>query len=124
MTTAVLRAIARVRSAFGALGSAPEVAGVGDLRQVRLLANPDRSPMTPEEGLIARELSDAEPRAFDDLVAVISRRLYLDEWRRGGWAADIGLFGPRLFAPDIARALEARNGQLWTITPNNVAKCP
>jgi hypothetical protein len=27
------------------------------------------------------------------------------------------MFGPRLFAPDVARALAAGNGRLWTITP-------
>ncbi len=113
-TFPVLRTIVRrVRRAFGAVGSAPDA---GDLRQVRLLADTRRSPITLEERLIVRELEGAEPRAVDDLVVSISRTLYREEWQRGGWTADIGIFGPTLFAPDIARALEAGNGQLWTIT--------
>jgi len=113
-TCTVLRTIVRrVLRAFGAGGSAP---GAGDLRQVRLLANTRQSPMTLEECLIVRELGGAEPRAVDDLVAGISRTLYRKEWRQGGWTVDIAMFGPNLFAPDIARALEAGNGHLWTIT--------
>lgn len=73
--------------------------------------------MTLEECLIVRELGDAAPRTVDNLVAGISRTLYREEWQRGGWAADIAMLGPNLFAPDVARALEAGNGDLWTITP-------
>jgi hypothetical protein len=113
-TFPVLRTIVRrVRRAFSKVGSAPDT---GDLRQVRLLTGTKRSPLTPEECLIVRELGGAEPRAVDDLVASVSRTLYREEWRRGGWIADIGIFGPNLFAPDVRRALEAGNGQLWTIT--------
>jgi hypothetical protein len=113
-TFMVLRTILRrVGRAFGKVGSAPDT---GDLRQVRPLTGARRSPLTPEECLIVRELGGAEPRAVDDLVAIVSRTLYREDWRRGGWIVDIGIFGPNLFAPDVVRALEAGNGQLWTIT--------
>jgi hypothetical protein len=83
---------------------------------VRLLADAQRSPVRPEECLIAGALAGNEPRTVDELVAGISRLLYREEWRRGGWAVDLGIFGSDLFAADVTHALEAGNGHLWTIT--------
>jgi len=34
---------------------------------------------------------------------------------KGAWVLDIGLFGSKLFVPDVIGEIEARNGTLWQI---------
>ena len=106
----VRRIVHRALDLFGA-------ASPMDHRQVRLLPNTSRPPATPEECLIVRELDGAEPRAFDAVVTRVSRALYQEQLKEGGWATDIGVMGPGLSAGEIAAVLEAGNGHLWTITP-------
>jgi hypothetical protein len=84
---------------------------------VRLLAPAASSTtLTREERLIARTLAATEALTVEDLRGQVSQLLYREESQRGGWAVDIGMFGPRVFTPDVARALAAGNGRLWTIT--------
>src|SRR5688500_14309093 len=44
------------------------------------------------------------------LVECVAYELYREEIRNGATTLDIGLFGSRLFVPDVIAALKARNG--------------
>ncbi len=101
-----------VRGVLGRRGSARS----DDPREVHLLARAAGAPMTLEERLIVEALAGAGSLRLAELVSRAAHALYREEQRLGAGAADIGIFGSRLFAPDVARALEAGNGRLWTIT--------
>jgi hypothetical protein len=45
--------------------------------------------------------------ASDALVQDIATGIYQAELRRGGWAADLGVFGPELFVGEAAACLRA-----------------
>jgi hypothetical protein len=72
--------------------------------------------LTREERLIMLTLAGAGALTVEDVLRRVSPLVYREELQRGGWSVDIGMFGPRVFAPDVARALAGGNGRLWTIT--------
>jgi hypothetical protein len=49
------------------------------------------------------------------LVDSVAREIYRQELAVGAGFLDIGLFGPNLFARDVAAELSAGNGVLWHI---------
>lgn len=116
MIATFLRAITEpVRRAIGPRCPA---AGASDRRQVRLVVDPALDvPLTPDERLIVRALAVAGPVAVDKLASVVSHMVYRQVWGRGGWCADIGMLSSRVLAGDVARALVAGDGRLWTISP-------
>jgi len=88
----------------------------GSLR-VRLIANPAR-PATRIERASLAVLSESGETSFDALVARVADELYREEIRHGAGAVDLGLFGSRLFVPDVLRSLDRYNGVLWEIVPD------
>ena len=87
-----------------------------DPREVRLLARGDVVPTALEDRLIVQELAGHERCPISALVDRVAAAVYQETLRQDGSATDLGVFGPRIFAPDIRHILEAGNGHLWTIS--------
>jgi hypothetical protein len=87
-------------------------------RSVRPLPVAVRKPHSLAERSALAALNRRGPLPFGTLLQCVARDLYLDELRRGGWVADIGVLGPTLFASDAAREIEAAAGALWEIEPS------
>lgn len=81
---------------------------------VRLLEQA-RPPVTSMEKLTIKILKESGPMPFSALVERLARETYFSEVRNGAWTVDIGLFGPDIFAPDVAARLTAGDGILWII---------
>ncbi len=82
---------------------------------VRLVDTPRRQAETALELQIIAILKEAEAVSHDQLVQRIARDLYESELRRGAAAVDIGIFGSRLFEPEVAQTLRGGDGVLWQI---------
>ncbi len=82
---------------------------------VRLIEPLPRPIITPIERLAVSSLKQEGAIPFQLLVEHVAFDLYREELRNGAWVLDIGLFGSRLFAPDVVREIEAGNGILWEI---------
>ena len=100
------------RPRAGPHGGAADVATTG---RIRLLEVPRRSLRSPQERRIAATLNQDGPLPVDELIERVARDLYLEEVRLGAWAVDIGVYGPKLFFADTARAVEGGRGVLWEI---------
>jgi hypothetical protein len=80
-----------------------------------------REPVTPVEQLTVSVLSSKGTMSLRTLAERVASELYHQELRNGAQVLDIGLFGSRLFLPDVISEIEARNGTLWRI--ENREKC-
>jgi hypothetical protein len=49
---------------------------------------------------------DSRPVRLDGYVDDLSERLYQQSHGEGGWAVDIGVYGPSLFKPDAKRLIQ------------------
>jgi hypothetical protein len=83
---------------------------------VRLLQQAGRSPQTAIESEIMAVLSDEGAISYQQLVGQVADRLYHEELRCGGGASDIGLFGSRIFYPEVIAAIKTGVGELWDIS--------
>jgi hypothetical protein len=88
------------------------------LRAVRRIRDPLRSPRSTAEHSALGLLQGKDAMPFDTLVERVARELYADELRHGGSVLDVGLLGPTLFVPDVAREIQAADGILWQIEPS------
>lgn len=86
-----------------------------DRLRVRLIESAPRPPSTLIERFATDILEREGGMSFKDLIKKVAREVYFDELRRGAALVDIGLFGLELFIPDVAREIEARDGELWKI---------
>jgi hypothetical protein len=78
------------------------------------MVNPSpRQPATTIERLTLAALTNEHTTSLSALVERVARELYSAELARGAATLDIGLFGPQLFAGEVASALAAGNGVLW-----------
>ena len=82
---------------------------------VRLMEPSLRPPVTAAERLAVAALRQGSTTSLSSLVNHVARELYNQEVANGAWALDIGIFGPDLFAPDVALELRAGNRILWDI---------
>ncbi len=57
------------------------------------------------------------PVPLDLLVERVSERLFHEELRRGGWAADIGVLGSGMYKSEIVDMVRALNGLTLRIEP-------
>lgn len=81
---------------------------------VRLLDGPRRPAATPVERLAVRALERDGVLPYPTLVLRVADDLYREELRRGGWNSDIGVWGSRLFVPEVERELGTSAGLLRT----------
>ena len=72
-------------------------------------------PRTAIELQIISILKEAGAVSHDQLVQRVARDLYEGELRRGAAVVDIGMFGSRLFEPEVALSLRAGDGTIWEI---------
>ena len=82
---------------------------------VRPIEPPGRPIATPIERLTVSSLRREGVIPLQLLVERVADELYHEELRKGAWVLDIGLFGSKLFVPDVIGEIEARNGTLWQI---------
>jgi len=82
---------------------------------VRLINPSLRQPATATERLAVAALKQGSTTSLSSLVNHVARELYNEEVAKGAWALDIGMFGPDLFAPEVAFELRAGNRILWDI---------
>ena len=82
---------------------------------VRLIEPSLRQPATATERLAVAALRQGSTTSLSSLVNHVAREIYNQEVANGAWALDIGIFGPDLFAPDVALELRAGNRILWDI---------
>ena len=82
---------------------------------VRLIEPSLRKPATATERLAVAALRQGSTTSLNSLVNHVARELYNEEVAKGAWALDIGMFGPDLFAPEVAFELRAGNRILWDI---------
>ena len=82
---------------------------------VRLVDTPRRQAENEIELQIISILQKAGAVSHDQLVQRVARDLYEGELRRGAAVVDIGMFGSRLFEPEVARSLRAGDGTIWEI---------
>jgi hypothetical protein len=82
---------------------------------VRLIEPHSRPPVTPVERLAVSMLKREGKIPLRLLVEGVASDLYEEELRNGAWILDIGLFGSRLFVPEVAGEIKARDGTLWQI---------
>jgi hypothetical protein len=87
-----------------------------DRREVSLLPGASAAPEALEHRLIVDTLGRHGQLRIGALVELVATAVYRDTLRGGGSVADLGVFGPRVFVPDVLNALEAGNGSLWTIS--------
>ncbi|HSE90533.1 MAG TPA: hypothetical protein VLJ79_30270 [Candidatus Binatia bacterium] len=85
------------------------------------LAPGSRQPQTRVEQLAVSVLASQGAIPLDTLAERVASELYHQELRKGAQVLDIGLFGSRLFLPDVIGEIEARNGTLWRI--ENLVEC-
>jgi hypothetical protein len=74
-----------------------------------------QEPSTYVERLAVAALKETGTQPLHRLVERVAAELYREELRHGATTLDIGLFGSRLFVPDVISELDARNGSLWRI---------
>jgi len=91
-------------------------------RNVRLVEPAPRLPLTPFERLVVATLTREGAMRFSTLVELVALDFYLDELRHGAWILDIGVFGSKLFIPEVARELKAGDGVLWEIKAEERAR--
>jgi hypothetical protein len=90
-----------------------------DMPTVRISTRlPGASP-AEVESLIAQRIAAALDKAgslsFETLVKTVAEELYQQELRNGAAVLDIGLFGSRLFFPEVLGELRAGDGIYWEI---------
>jgi hypothetical protein len=81
--------------------------------KVRLITPSRRQPETVIERLAMAALGHGGTTSLSSLINRVSRDLYREELAGGAAILDLGLFGPELFAQDVALELKAANGVLW-----------
>ena len=84
-------------------------------RVVRLIIPPARVGESEIETKLISLLKTEGAVSSRLLVQRIARDLYDEELKRGAAAVDIGIFGSRLFEPEVAHSLSAGKGTLWEI---------
>ncbi len=70
---------------------------------------------TDEERLVCRLLQTEGPCTVSEMVRRMAQVMYDDTLKHGGWAADIGLFGPRLFERDALAVLDAMKDRCLSV---------
>lgn len=90
--------------------------------RVRPLRPPRREPETAIERLLMDTLAAKGSMSPRVLVSFAACALYRQDLARDAALAEAGLFGENLFAPDVARALEAARGVLWSIEPRGALR--
>ena len=83
---------------------------------VRLIDASRRAPATSIEVQLFSLLKKEGSVSYDRLVQRVADELYQGELEHGAAALDIGVFGGRLFEPDVVAAIHAADGVLWEIT--------
>jgi hypothetical protein len=115
MSTSVMRVIGDVvRRAVGAHGSGR--AHAPDPREVRLITSQGAETAALEDRLIVNALAGPGCLPIGTLIDQVAVAVYREMLREDGSVADVGLFGARIFVPDILWALEAGNGHRWAIS--------
>lgn len=71
------------------------------------------------ERLICRILRTEGPFTVSELVPRVAQQMYDNALEHGGWIADIGLFGPRLFERDALAALQEMDERCISLKPDN-----
>ncbi len=94
---------------------APAPAAALDRRDVRLLDEPVRAPVTAVERLAVATLREEGAMVVRTLAERVAAPLYRAELRQGAGVLDLGLFGWRLFVREVTHALESADRILWTI---------
>ena len=84
-------------------------------RNVCLISPPARAGETEIELKLISVLKNEGAVSFRPLVYRIAKDLYDEELGRGAAVVDIGIFGSRLFEPEVAQSLRTGNGTLWEI---------
>ena len=56
---------------------------------------------------------------MSEMVKRVAEEMYYDELRHGGWAADIGIWGPRLFERDAFVLLESMKDRCLAVEEEN-----
>ena len=102
------------RLSFRAKSPDPAMSEPGE-RVVRAIIPPVRAGENEIELKLIAALQSDGAASFGQLVQRISRDLFDEELRRGAAAVDIGIFGSRLFEPEVAQTLSAGAGTLWEI---------
>ena len=82
--------------------------------KVRLRELPAGAPATEVQRLTMDILKKERDVDFGRLLPEVARKIYLDEVHRAA-AVDIGLLGPGLFLPEVAREIKGQDGELWEI---------
>jgi hypothetical protein len=90
--------------------------------RVRLMQSGGRRPADSVEQMIRNFLCQEGPKDVAKVVKRVAMRIYQDELRQGARLLDIGLFGAKLFEPEVAKALRSGMGVLWTDDPFEPAK--
>ena len=94
-----------------------------DPREVRLITSDGAETAALEDRLIVDALAGLGCLPIGTLVDHVAVAVYQETLRQDGSVADVGLFGSRIFVPDILRVLEAGNGHRWAIsTPRGPAQ--
>jgi hypothetical protein len=91
------------------------IKGVADDTTVRLIRPSPRQPATAVERAVIATLSHVDKISLSTLVERVAGAVYREEVAMGAAILDIGLFGSKLFAHDVAAELSAGNGVLWSI---------
>ena len=78
------------------MSTSEESTAPGSMAMMSWLRWPRRSETKP----------DGRPVRLDGYVNELSDRLYQQSHGEGGWAVDIGVYGPALFRPDAKRLVE------------------
>ena len=102
------------RLSFRAKSTDPVMSEPGE-RVVRAIIPPVRSGENEIELKLIAALQSDGSVSSGQLVQRISRDLFDEELRRGAAAVDIGIFGSRLFEPEVAQTLSAGAGTLWEV---------
>jgi len=112
---------ATIRVRAGGRRLPPHGAARRDGDVVRPLTPLSRTPRTPIERRLLERLVSGGPASRSDLVSTVAVELYRDAVRAGGWLADVGVLGERLFAPEVAGALDAGLSVFWEMAATS---CP
>ncbi|HXG53617.1 MAG TPA: hypothetical protein VNN77_19625 [candidate division Zixibacteria bacterium] len=82
---------------------------------VYALAPSARLPVTDSEEFLAALLAKEKRLPYEKVLLSLADSLYRRELRAGGWAADVGVFGRRLFLAEARRVVERAKGELWEV---------
>jgi hypothetical protein len=86
-----------------------------DVMLVSLFNAPPHAPSMLVAERLAVALKQTGSMSFETLVTTVAEELYQQELRNGAAVLDIGLFGSRLFFPEVLGELRAGDGLYWEI---------